>query len=241
MEANAMKAVSLQQAKAQLEYHTGKKVAASDDQVFQQVLDKQGEKIWDPKIGEAVKRGEQVLWGRLQAGGSGVSYVQRYGEFEASAVYTGGVSQTAGHYATSTNAANNLVGQFSDFIQQAALKYNVDPNLIQAVIRTESNFNPNAVSSAGAKGLMQLMDSTAKGLGVSNSFDPAQNIDGGTKYLAMLLKKYGGQTAVALAAYNAGPGRIDRLGITTEEDLYNKLESLPAETQAYIGKVRAAM
>ncbi|RIX59365.1 lytic transglycosylase domain-containing protein [Paenibacillus nanensis] len=129
---------------------------------------------------------------------------------------------------------------FGELIQSAAAKYGVDPSLIGAVIKTESGFNPDAQSHAGAKGLMQLMDGTARGLGVSDAFDPAQNVEGGTKYLAMLLRKYGGNEAVALAAYNAGPGRIDRLGISTDEELMARLNELPTETQRYIGKVQSA-
>lgn len=129
---------------------------------------------------------------------------------------------------------------FGGLIESAAAKYGVDPSLIHAVIQTESGFNPAAQSHAGAKGLMQLMDGTARGLGVSDSFDPAQNVEGGTKYLAMLLRKYSGNEAVALAAYNAGPGRIDRLGISTDEELMAKLSELPEETQRYIGKVQSA-
>lgn len=129
---------------------------------------------------------------------------------------------------------------FAGLIQNASAKYGVAPSLIQAVIATESGFNPLAQSHAGAKGLMQLMDGTARGLGVTDSFDPVQNIEGGTRYLAMLLRKYEGSEAVALAAYNAGPGRIDRLGITSDEELLAKFNELPGETQRYIGKVQQA-
>lgn len=126
-------------------------------------------------------------------------------------------------------------------IATAAAKHNVDPAIVKAVIQTESGFRPDAESSAGAKGLMQLMDGTARGLGVINSFDPAQNIEGGTKYLAYLLRKYDGHLPVALSAYNAGPGRVDRLGIRTEADLDAKRSTLPLETQKYVDKVTDAL
>jgi soluble lytic murein transglycosylase-like protein len=127
--------------------------------------------------------------------------------------------------------------EYEPLIAAAAAKYGVDPSLIKGIIQTESSFNPNAGSSAGAKGLMQLMDGTARGLGVTDSFDPAQNIEGGTRFLAYLLDKYKGNEKAALAAYNAGPGRVDRLGIRTDGDLISKLHQLPQETQRYVGKV----
>lgn len=129
---------------------------------------------------------------------------------------------------------------FEELITAAGEKYGVPVSLIKAVIDTESSFNPNAVSSAGAKGLMQLMDGTARGLGVSNSFDPVQNIDGGTKYLSYQLQKFDGEIAMALAAYNAGPSRVTRLGVSSDTDLLAKAHQLPAETQEYIRKVMDA-
>ncbi|SDM89394.1 Transglycosylase SLT domain-containing protein [Paenibacillus sp. yr247] len=127
--------------------------------------------------------------------------------------------------------------QYDGLIQAASHKYGVDSSLVKAVIQQESEFNHQAVSPAGAKGLMQLMDGTGSGFGVTNPFDPKQNVDAGTHFLSNLIQKYNGYEGVALAAYNAGPGRVDRLGIKTDQDLANKLHLLPTETQAYVSKV----
>ena len=118
---------------------------------------------------------------------------------------------------------------FEELIEAAAKRHNLPAQLIKAVIWAESNFDPKAVSSAGAKGLMQLMDATAKALGVEDSFDPAQNIEGGVTYLRRLLDRYG-DVSLALAAYNAGPGAVDRYG------------GIPpyAETQTYVRRVLEA-
>lgn len=119
---------------------------------------------------------------------------------------------------------------FEDLIQGAADRHDVDPKLIKAVIRTESNFNPNAVSSAGAKGLMQIMDFNSRAMGVTNPFDPAQNIDAGVRILKGGLAKYGDLTK-ALAAYNAGGPTVDKYG------------GVPPykETQAYVVRVIDAL
>ncbi len=103
-----------------------------------------------------------------------------------------------------------LRNKFSPFIETVAKENNIDPKLVKAVIERESGYNPNAVSKAGAMGLMQLMPETAKELGVKNPLNPTENIRAGTKYLSSLLNRYQGDVALALSAYNAGAGNVER-------------------------------
>ena len=116
---------------------------------------------------------------------------------------------------------------FSEEIRETAVRYGVNPALVEAVIRIESAFNPWAVSSKGAQGLMQLMPRTASALGVRDAFNPRQNIEGGVRHLRYLLDKYPGNIPLALAAYNAGEGAVDSYG------------GIPpyAETQQYVQKI----
>ncbi len=115
---------------------------------------------------------------------------------------------------------------FESIIQEAGQRYRVDPVLIRAVIQAESGGNPLAVSRAGARGLMQLMPETAAELGVTNPFDPAQNIMGGTSYLRRLLDRYRGDVKLALAAYNWGMGNLEK-----------RPEAIPRETKSFIAAV----
>jgi len=103
-------------------------------------------------------------------------------------------------------------GQIEQLVNKSAEKYNIDPKLVMALIKQESGFNTTAISKAGAIGLMQLMPTTAKTLGVSNPYSPEQNIEGGVKHLKNMLNKYNGNLILALAAYNAGGGAVDKYG-----------------------------
>lgn len=125
------------------------------------------------------------------------------------------------------NATDKSKTSLDSIFEAASRKYGVPVTLLKAVAKTESNFNSTAVSSCGAMGIMQLMPATAKSLGVTDPFDPEQNIMGGAKYLAQMLKEFGGKIELAVAAYNAGPGNVE------------KYDGIPPfkETQSYVKKV----
>ena len=155
----------------------------------------------------------QVYQSMMQTGGGKVNYNQMQMGFNPSMAAT-----------TSSNGSEN---QYDQYINAAAKKYGVDPNLIKGIIKQESAFNQNAVSGCGAQGLMQLMPDTARELGVQDSFNPAQNIDGGAKYIRKMLDMFNGDLKKAVAAYNAGPGNVQK---------HNGVPPIE-ETQNYVVKV----
>ena len=126
-----------------------------------------------------------------------------------------------------TEKSPGVRADYNHYVQKAAQKYEIEPELIHAVIRTESNGNYRAVSKKGAMGLMQLMPSTANDMNVGNPFNPEENIDGGTRYLRYLLEKFNGNMTLAVAAYNSGPTTVERYG------------NIPpiAETRQYVNRV----
>lgn len=136
-------------------------------------------------------------------------------------------TEASGTQTASQNSGVSCPDNLENYFKEASEKYNVDINLLKAIAKAESNFNAKAVSSAGAMGIMQLMPSTAKSLGVSNAYNAYENIMGGAKLIASNLKKYNGDVSLALAAYNAGGGNVDKYG------------GIPPfkETQNYVKKV----
>lgn len=153
---------------------------------------------------------------------------QKAAELAASNSFSSVLSDASTAYNSSqTTALSACPSDLYSIFEEAASTFGVSVNLLTSIARAESGFNPNAVSHAGAVGIMQLMPSTAASLGVTNSYDIRENIMGGAKYISQLLSKYNGNTALALAAYNAGSSNVDTYG------------GIPpfTETQNYVQKV----
>lgn len=143
-------------------------------------------------------------------------------------------------YAASTNKVSNInytgdayMDEIYSTVEKYANKYGVDSNLILSVIKAESNFDSTVTSSAGAQGLMQLMPFNSEAYGVTNPYDIDENINAGVQLLKQYLDMYDGDTQMALAAYNAGPGTLQRRGVSSASDFYK----LPSETQNYVPKI----
>ncbi|MFT8322353.1 MAG: lytic transglycosylase domain-containing protein [Bacillus sp. (in: firmicutes)] len=170
----------------------------------------------------------QELLSSLSANDSSLTNTLKNTTLGSSALAPGNNINSLAQLPKSLTKLNTSTTNFQAIIQEAAEKYHVPEKLISSVIKVESNYNPNATSYAGASGLMQLMPQTAKSLGVTNVYSPEENIMGGTKYLKQLLTKYDDNIELALAAYNAGPGNVDKYG------------GLPPfkETQNYVAKVK---
>jgi soluble lytic murein transglycosylase-like protein len=173
-----------------------------------------------------------ILQAALQANGTAESALKANSAAESAMPVGSGAdnqakTNTAGKNIPNSGGNPNL----EEIIGAMGQKYGVDSNLIKEVVKAESGFNSHAVSRAGAKGLMQLMPSTASSYGVRDSFDSIQNLDGGTHFLKDLLDRYQGNIPLALAAYNAGPGAVD------------KYDGIPpySETQAYVKKIMTGL
>jgi soluble lytic murein transglycosylase-like protein len=149
-------------------------------------------------------------------------------------------AQSAPPTATAASASAGVT-PFAAEIQAAASRHGIDPALLTGLIRQESNFNPQAQSGAGARGLTQLMPGTVAGLGVADPFNPAQAIEGGAKYLRQMLDEFDGDPAQALAAYNAGPGAVARFGgVPPYAETQNYVRQVQAYAEQYRGSSAAA-
>jgi Transglycosylase SLT domain len=168
-------------------------------------------------------------WKPVPSAGTASMQAAKSAAAEVSQYYGHDSAQSANAKIVAANARGHQASQeeIDASIVMAAARHNVDPNLVRAVVKVESNFNSNAVSRKGAMGLMQLMPQTAKSLKVNNPFDPDQNVDAGVRHLKQLLENYGGDVNLTLAAYNAGSGAVARSA------------GIPrfAETQNYVRRI----
>ena len=155
-----------------------------------------------------------------------ISYITQLKE-SSNVSYTGGVNKLSEY------SDDEKMEKIYEAINKYAPQYDVDPNLVLAIIKTESNFNPNVTSSSGAMGLMQLMDFNCETYGVENPYDIEENIRGGIAHIREYLDMFDDNLEMALMAYNGGPGTMSRRGVTSPSDLYK----MPTETQNYVPKV----
>lgn len=152
--------------------------------------------------------------------------------YQSSAANTAGINTVS---APSTIKTSSSTAEIEAVIENVAASTGLDPNLIRAVIQTESSYRTDAVSRCGAQGLMQLMPGTARELGVTDSFDAYQNVKGGSTYLKKQIDRFG-DVRLALAAYNTGPARIARLGITNPDNT-EEYEKISSGVRGYVAKV----
>jgi hypothetical protein len=154
--------------------------------------------------------------------------IKRNGAYINPLTYLQGIAGGGG------GTGGNYAGKYASIIRSAAARFGVSPALVAGIIKQESKFNPNARSPVGATGLMQLMPATARAMGVRNPRDPQQNIMGGTKYISQMLRMFGGNTKLGLAAYNAGPGNVKKYGgVPPFKETQNYVRIVMANARAF--------